>query len=170
MTTPSADVTAALARLRTRWGTAAPRPATEVVGALAVAPLPDASPEGWPGGPSAERELGRVHPTGFAALDALLGAGGLPRGAFAAFRGDLSSGRTTLALRLAAEAQAAGAIVAWLDLAAAFDPVEAVARGVRPEWLVVLSPADLEEALAMARGGEGVPPSDVGLRSEVRQR
>ena len=43
-----------------------------------------------------------------------------------------------------------GAIVAWLDLARAFDPVEAVARGVRPEWLVVLTPVDLEEALALS--------------------
>ena len=67
-----------------------------------------------------------------------------------ALRGDASSGRTTLALRLAAEAQAAGAIVAWLDLAAALDPVEAVARGIEPEWLVVLTPADPEEGLAIA--------------------
>jgi hypothetical protein len=59
-------------------------------------------------------------------------------------------GKTTVALRLAAEAQAAGAIVAWLDLARAFDPVEAVARGVRPEWLVVLTPVDLEEALTLS--------------------
>ena len=61
-----------------------------------------------------------------------------------------SSGKTTLALRLAAEAQAAGSIVAYLDLARSLDPVEAVARGVRLEWLVVLEPASLEEALAMA--------------------
>jgi RecA/RadA recombinase len=65
-------------------------------------------------------------------------------------RGDLSSGRTTLALRLAAEAQAAGSIVAWLDLAASLDPVEAVARGIKPEWFVVLTPADAEEGLAIA--------------------
>ena len=65
-------------------------------------------------------------------------------------RGDASSGRTTLALRLAAEAQAAGSIVAWLDLTAALDPVEAVARGIQPEWLVVLTPADPEEGLAIA--------------------
>ena len=65
-----------------------------------------------------------------------------------ALRGDASSGRTTLALRLAAEAQAAGSIVAWLDLAAALDPVEAVARGVEPEWLVVADPG-------RSRGGPG---------------
>ena len=67
-----------------------------------------------------------------------------------ALRGDASSGRTTLALRLAAEAQAAGSIVAWLDLAAALDPVEAVARGVELAWLVVVTPADAEEGLAIA--------------------
>ncbi len=150
-----------------------PGPATE--GALALAPMvapdtrPDLRPE--PGTPLAPSPLaptplapvvprrpglpapdadGRVVPTGFAALDAILGPGGLPRDATVALRGALSSGSTTVALRVAAEAQAGGAIVAWLDLARAFDPVEAVARGVRPEWLVVLSPADLEEALALA--------------------
>jgi RecA/RadA recombinase len=65
-------------------------------------------------------------------------------------RGDASSGRTTLALRLAAETQAAGGIVAWLDLAAALDPVEAVARGIDPAWLVVVTPADPDEGLAIA--------------------
>jgi recombination protein RecA len=95
-------------------------------------------------------EDGRVVTTGFPALDAILGPGGIPRVASVSLRGDHSSGKTTLALRLAAEAQAGGAIVAWLDLARAFDPVEAVARGVRLEWLVVLTPADANEGLAMA--------------------
>jgi RecA/RadA recombinase len=112
---------------------------------------PDAAPAvaPRPGRPAPDAD-GRVVPTGFAALDAILGIGGLPRSATVALRGDASSGKTTLALRLAAEAQATGAIVAWLDLARAFDPVEAVARGVRPEWLVVLTPVDLEEALALS--------------------
>jgi hypothetical protein len=55
-----------------------------------------------------------------------------------------------LALRLAAEAQASGSIVAYLDLARSFDPVEAVARGVRLEWLVVLTPESIDDGLAMA--------------------
>jgi hypothetical protein len=114
----------------------------EVIGALATAPAPDFLPI-----PAPPRE--DVVRTGFAALDAIL-PGGVPRSAGLALRGDHSSGKTTLALRLAAEAQADGAIVAWLDLAQAFDPVEAVARGVRPEWLVVLTPATLDEGLAMA--------------------
>jgi len=149
----SPDVTAALATLRSRWGAAAPRAAGEVVGALAMVPaieldvdaeIGQATPE--PAAP----DPARIFSTGFRELDAILGPGGLPRGMGLSLRGDLSSGRTTLALRLAAEAQAGGAIVAWLDLAAAFDPVEAVARGIRPEWLVVLTPAGAEEGLAIA--------------------
>jgi hypothetical protein len=169
----SSDVSDALATLQARWGSAAPRRGGELgfttEGALARAPLPlelpsdEASPNpiAIPGpGPlvpatqrrpmPAEDADGRIVSTGFAALDAILGTGGLPRSATVALRGDAGSGKTTLALRLAAEAQAAGSIVAWLDLARSFDPVEAVARGVRPEWLVVLTPVDLEEALAMS--------------------
>jgi RecA/RadA recombinase len=105
-----------------------------------------------PAGPAhdLEPDRDRVLSTGFTELDAILGPGGVPRGMGVSMRGDASSGRTTLALRLAAEAQAAGAIVAWLDLTAALDPVEAVARGIQPEWLVVLTPADPEEGLAIA--------------------
>lgn len=146
----SPEVTAALATLQARWGAAAPRAGGELgvmtEGALARAavPLPSPAPE------SERASSGRVIPTGFPALDAILGLGGLPRDATVALAGDHSSGKTTLALRLAAQAQADGAIVAWVDLARAFDPVEAVSRGVRPEWLVVLTPVDLEEALALA--------------------
>ncbi len=158
MATPSASVTAALASLQERWGAAAPRRGIEVIGSLAAAPAIDRVPD--PPFPSAMPPVparrpdsgadGRVVPTGFAALDAILGVGGLPRDASVALRGDGSSGKTTLALRLAAEAQASGCIVAWLDLPGSFDPVEAVARGVRPEWLVVLTPISLDEGLAMA--------------------
>jgi len=139
----SPDVSAALASLQARWGAAAPR----VVGALATAPLPEEQEA-----PAAEPRTGveRIVRTGFPALDAILGPGGLPRSASVALRGDASSGKTTLALRLAAEAQADGAIVAWLDLARALDPVEAVARGVRLDWLVVLTPDTLDEGLSIA--------------------
>jgi RecA/RadA recombinase len=145
MTEFAPDLSAALATLRSRWGAAAPGFAGEVVGALATVPLEeplDVTSRGV--------DPDRIFSTGFAELDAILGPGGLPRGMGVSLRGDASSGRTTLALRLAAEAQAAGSIVAWLDLAAALDPVEAVARGIRPEWLVVLTPADPEEGLAIA--------------------
>jgi len=161
MTTLSTDVTAALASLRTRWGDVAPRvggsagggPELDgsgaVVGALATVPLPaePADPERSPGR-APDRD--RVVPTGFAALDAILGLGGVPRSTALAVRGSGSSGKTTLALRLAAEAQASGSIVAYVDLARSLDPVEAVARGVRLEWLVVLEPTSIDEALAMA--------------------
>jgi RecA/RadA recombinase len=179
-----ADRAATLASLRVRWGSAAPRPATEVFGALAAAPLPaeagaaDALPETpgappirptlvpLPGGtepdaagapPAARplpgapaRDVDRSIPTGFAELDALLAAGGLPRTGTVTLHGAGSSGATTLALRAAAEAQAGGALVAWVDLSRSLDPVEAVARGVNLEWLAVLVPADVDGALAMA--------------------
>ena len=128
-------------------------------GALALAPatLPSQDPASTPAptpthrptpspGPATDE---RVIRTGFAALDAILGPGGLPRSASVAIRGDGSSGRTTLVLRLAAEAQAQGSIVAWLDLSRSFDPVEAVARGIRLEWLVVITPETLDEGLAI---------------------
>ena len=154
MATLPADVTAAVASLQARWGAAAPR-ITD--GALALAPgsaataatlaaLPaDVQPRTEP----RPEPDDRVIRTGFAALDAILGRGGLPRSASVAIRGDGSSGRTTLVLRLAAEAQVQGSIVAWLDLSRSFDPVEAVARGVRLEWLVVITPETLDEGLAI---------------------
>ncbi|MFL5750368.1 MAG: hypothetical protein ACJ767_07150 [Chloroflexota bacterium] len=138
----SPDVSAAVASLQARWGAAAPR----VVGALATAPLPEEQDVPKPAGTTVER----IVRTGFPALDAILGPGGLPRSASVALRGDASSGKTTLALRLAAEAQIDGAIVAWLDLARTLDPVEAVARGVKLDWLVVLTPETLDEGLAIA--------------------
>jgi hypothetical protein len=142
MPAPDADLSAALATLRSRWGAAAPGFAGDVVGALATVPLED--------GALPEPDGDRVFSTGFAELDPILGPGGVPRGMGVALRGDASSGRTTLALRFAAAAQAAGSIVAWLDLAAALDPVEVVARGVKPEWLVVVTPADADEGLSIA--------------------
>ena len=122
-------------------------------GALALAPAPALAPGSAPAPALVPQPRldpdDRIIPTGFAALDAILGPGGLPRSASVAIRGDGSSGRTTLVLRLAAEAQVAGSIVAWLDLSRSFDPVEAVARGVRLEWLVVITPETLDEGLAI---------------------
>ncbi|HET7676795.1 MAG TPA: hypothetical protein VFK38_03010, partial [Candidatus Limnocylindrales bacterium] len=88
--------------------------------------------------------------TGFPELDAILGTGGLPRQASATIRGDASSGKTTLALRCVAEAQARGAIAAYLDLTRSFDPLEAVSRGVDLDWLVVVRPADAGEGFRLA--------------------
>ncbi len=144
MSTGRGDVDAAVAGLRARWGAAAPG----VVGALALAPAPVPDDEVQPAYDASPDD--RVIRTGFAALDAILGPGGLPRSASVAIRGTGSSGRTTLSLRVAAEAQAQGSIVAWLDLSRSFDPVEAVARGIRLEWLVVITPASLDEGLSIA--------------------
>src|ERR1700754_4432657 len=109
MSTSRGAVDAAVADLRARWGAAAP----QVAGALALAPVmvpvaapaidDEADPFATPRPASAPRPDERVIHTGFAALAAILGPGGLPRSASVAIRGDGSSGRTTLALRVAAE-------------------------------------------------------------------
>ena len=148
MAAPSPSVQAALSSLRERWGEAAPRWGTEVLGALAVAPSPppEIGGEVERRAPAGERAV----PTGFRALDSILGLGGLPRASATAIHGGASSGKTTLALRAVAQAQAAGGIAAYLDLGRSLDPVEAAAQGVRLEWLVVLAPDSIEEALSMA--------------------
>jgi recombination protein RecA len=102
---------------------------------------PQPGPEGPPPG---------VLSTGFPALDAILGSSGLPAEASVVVRGGPSSGKTTLALRCVAEAQAGGDIVAWLDAARSFDPVEAVGRGVDLRWLLVVRPTHVREGLALA--------------------
>ncbi len=140
-------LTTALARLESRWGSAAVRLGGAVDGALALAPVDAAMPEAIGHAPALPDE---VVPTGFAQLDALLGTGGLPRGVSASFRGPNSSGKTALALHCLAQAQARGGIVAFLDLCRTFDPVEAVARGVDLRWLLILRPADLDQGWALA--------------------
>jgi recombination protein RecA len=114
-------------------------------------PEDDIQPVGRPAiAPASAPTDERAIATGFSALDAILGLGGLPRTATTSLRGDGTSGKTTLALRAVAQVQAAGGIAAYLDLARSLDPVEAAARGVALEWLVVLTPDSLEEALSMA--------------------
>jgi RecA/RadA recombinase len=167
MASLSPDVSAALASLRTRWGAAAPR----VIGSLAI--VPEFEPESRPGVEPETRlaDADRVIGTGFAALDAILGPGGVPRDAAVALSGAPSSGQTTVALRLVAEAQAGGAIAAWVDLARSLDPVEAVARGVRLEWLVVLQPESPDEGIAMAGSllaGRSVDVLVIDLPAETR--
>jgi len=159
----SEPLTSALATLQTRWGSAVVRlgdgrptgsagavgdgiPA--VHGALALAVLPDSHPGASQ--PHGEAPATGVISTGFPALDAILGPSGLPPEASVVVRGGPSSGKTTLALRCIAEAQASGDIVAWLDLTRAFDPVEAVGRGVDLRWLLVIRPADAQEGLSLA--------------------
>jgi hypothetical protein len=163
MERPNEPLRSALATLQTRWGSAVVRladgrpagagvgsegEAPIVRGALALAVLPDSHPEAPQASP--EGRTAGVISTGFPALDAILGPSGLPPEASVVVRGGASSGKTTLALRCIAEAQASGDIVAWLDLARTFDPVEAMGRGVDLRWLLILRPADVPEGLALA--------------------
>lgn len=138
----------AMARLEARWGGATIRLGDGglTAGATALAPLPELSEQPAP----AARPSGEVISTGFAALDAILGLGGLPRQLTAVFRGAGTSGKTTLALRTIAEAQAQGAIAAWLDGSRSLDPLEAMARGVDLRWLIVLRPHDPTEGFWLA--------------------
>lgn len=148
--TVSEPLTGALARLETRWGVAAVRVGSGgplVNGALALAPQPLDEP--LPAAPAATVARETVS-TGFAGLDALLGTGGLPRAVSASLRGARSSGKTTLALHCVAQAQAAGAIAAIIDIGRTFDPLEAASRGIDLRWLLIVRPADAEEGLSIA--------------------
>src|ERR1044071_10032402 len=72
--------------------------------------------------------------TGFAALDGALG-GGFPRGAITELFGAAASGKTTLALQIAATVQSGGGAAAWIDAEHTFDPAYAERLGVAAERL-----------------------------------
>jgi recombination protein RecA len=93
---------------------------------------------------------GRVLPTGFAALDAALGAGGLPRGALVELFGPSSSGKTTLALQIVARAQTHGETAAWIDAEHAFDAPYASRLGVAVNEMPLAQPESAEQALDIA--------------------
>ena len=88
-------------------------------------------------------------PTGFPALDRALGTGGLPKGKVCELVGPATSGKTTLALKFLAQAQAGGGQVAYVDQALYFDPDYAHRCGVDLSHLLVGTTHDLQEALAM---------------------
>ena len=90
-------------------------------------------------------------PSGFGALDTLLVGGGIPRGRLTEIRGRPGGGAHSLALAIAAQAQAGSELVAYLDLGAGFDAEYAVFRGVDPEHLLLVRPADAHEALAIVQ-------------------
>ena len=96
-------------------------------------------------------------PTGSLALDAALGIGGVPKGRIIEIYGPESSGKTTLALHILAEAQKMGGEVAFVDAEHALDPVYAAALGVDTENLLVSQPDTGEQALeitdALVRSG-----------------
>ena len=88
--------------------------------------------------------------TGSLGLDIALGIGGLPRGRVIEIYGPESSGKTTLALSVVAEAQGKGGICAFVDAEHALDPVYARKLGVKVEDLLISQPDDGEQALEIA--------------------
>ena len=98
--------------------------------------------------------LGEAHqlaveiiPTGSLSLDIALGVGGIPRGRITEIFGPESSGKTTLCLHIAAEAQKLGGTVAFIDMEHALDPAYAAKLGVDVESLLVSQPDTGEQAL-----------------------
>ena len=96
-------------------------------------------------------------PTGSLALDVALGIGGLPKGRIIEIYGPESSGKTTLALHVVAEAQKRGGEVAFVDAEHALDPTYARALGVNVEEMLISQPDTGEQALeiteALVRSG-----------------
>ena len=88
--------------------------------------------------------------TGSLSLDLALGIGGLPKGRIIEVYGPESSGKTTLALQVVAEAQKAGGICAFVDAEHALDPVYAKKLGVNTEELLISQPDAGEQALEIA--------------------
>ncbi len=88
-----------------------------------------------------------VIPTGAIALDLALGVGGIPRGRITEIFGPESSGKTTLALHVIAQAQKMGGIAAYIDAEHAFDPVYAERLGVDLDNLLISQPDTGEQAL-----------------------
>ena len=96
-------------------------------------------------------------PTGSLALDLALGIGGVPRGRVIEIFGPESSGKTTVALHIAAQAQKLGGVSAFIDVEHALDPVYAKALGVDIDALLVSQPDTGEQAMeiteALVRSG-----------------
>lgn len=89
-------------------------------------------------------------PTGALSLDIALGIGGIPRGRIIEIFGPESSGKTTLALHMIAEAQKMGGEAAFIDAEHALDPVYAKKLGVDIDNLIVSQPDTGEQALEIA--------------------
>ena len=89
-------------------------------------------------------------PTGALALDIALGIGGLPRGRIVEIFGPESSGKSTLAMHVVAEAQRNGGVCAYIDAEHAMDPVYAEAIGVNVDDLLISQPDTGEQALEIS--------------------
>lgn len=100
-------------------------------------------------GEVAERRVD-VIPTGALSLDLALGIGGVPRGRVVELYGPESSGKTTVALHIVAEAQRNGGLAAFIDAEHALDPVYAKAIGVDVDELLISQPDTGEQALEIA--------------------
>lgn len=95
-------------------------------------------------------ELPPVIPTGCIDIDYALGIGGVPRGRIVEIYGPESSGKTTIALHIVAEAQKAGGIAAFIDAEHALDPIYAKNLGVDINNLLISQPDYGEQALEVA--------------------
>jgi recombination protein RecA len=89
-------------------------------------------------------------PTGALSLDIALGVGGVPRGRVVEIYGPESSGKSTLAMHIVAEAQRNGGICAYVDAEHAMDPIYARAIGVDIDQLLISQPDTGEQALEIA--------------------
>ncbi len=97
-------------------------------------------------GEKTNMDIGTV-PTGALGLDLALGIGGLPRGRVVEIYGPESSGKSTLAMHVVAEAQRTGGICAYIDAEHAMDPIYARAIGVDVDELLISQPDTGEQAL-----------------------
>jgi recombination protein RecA len=88
--------------------------------------------------------------TGSLSLDIALGGNGVPRGRIVEVFGPESSGKTTIALHIVAEAQRQGGVAAFIDAEHALDPSWAKKIGVKTESLLISQPGSAEEALSIA--------------------
>jgi recombination protein RecA len=88
--------------------------------------------------------------TGAISLDIALGIGGLPRGRIVEIYGPESSGKSTLATHVVANAQKSGGVAAYIDAEHAFDPSYAAKIGVNLDELIISQPSSGEEALNIA--------------------
>lgn len=91
-----------------------------------------------------------VIPTGSLSLDLALGVGGIPRGRVTEIYGPESSGKTTIAQHIVAEAQNLGGTAAFIDMEHALDPIYAEACGVDVDNLLISQPDTGEQALEIA--------------------
>lgn len=98
---------------------------------------------------SSEREIGVIR-TGALTLDLALGIGGLPKGRIVEIYGPESSGKSTLALHVVANAQQSGGVAAYIDAEHALDPAYAARIGVKIDDLLICQPDCGEEALNIA--------------------